>query len=251
MYHNRWVNPKLSVISIISVFLNAPLLGAAFFFAYMSHNTYLDESGDLGFNFSSPYRKGGSSRYLTIAFVICPKGKKHLLQRIVKRVYQKYGFNPKEEIKASSLTLDVKKDISHRIITLVNSNSEISINSITVKKQNVASHIRQDSNLLYNYMLKLALLDKIDTYPLVNLIRDNRSVKLKSGNSLSEYLKTTMYFEYNSSTQIVDIPSDSKQVTNLVLADWLNNIVWGHYEDGNSAPFLILSPKLKNQTLFF
>ena len=100
-------------------------------------------------------------------------------------------------------------------------------------------------------MLKLALLDKIDTYPLVNLIRDNRSVKLKSGNSLSEYLKTTMYFEFNSSTQIVDIPSDSKQVTNLVLADWLNNIVWGHYEDGNSAPFLILSPKLKNQTLFF
>ncbi|AZB91680.1 hypothetical protein DKE41_019025 (plasmid) [Acinetobacter pittii] len=33
---------------------------------------YLDESGDLGWNFNHPYRQGGSSRFLTIACVITP-----------------------------------------------------------------------------------------------------------------------------------------------------------------------------------
>ena len=217
----------------------------------MSHNVYLDESGDLGFNFAAPYRKGGSSRYLTIAFVICPKNKKHLLQRVVKRIYKKYKFDPKEEIKASSLTIAIKKDIATKIISLLNANPEISINSITVNKQRVQEHIRNDSNLLYNYMMKLCLLDKIDALSVVNLIRDNRSVKIQSGNSLSDYLKTTLYFELGSKTQIVDIPSDSKKVTNLVFADWLNNIVWGNYEDSNAEPYMLLSSKLKNQTLFF
>jgi hypothetical protein len=37
---------------------------------------YLDESGELGWKFDAPYRKGGSSRYLTIAsLVISPDGK--------------------------------------------------------------------------------------------------------------------------------------------------------------------------------
>ncbi|WP_111308984.1 DUF3800 domain-containing protein [Confluentibacter sediminis] len=217
----------------------------------MSHNVYLDESGDLGFNFSAPYRKGGSSRYLTIAFIICPKEKKHLLQRVVKRTYQKYNFNPKVEIKASSLSNAIKKDVSKKIINLIIDNPDISINSITVNKQRVQEHIREDCNLLYNYMMRLCLLDKIDSFSLINLIRDNKSVKIKSGNSLSDYLKTTMYFELGSKTQIVDIPSDSKKVTNLVLADWLNNIVWGNYEDNNAEPYILLSSKLKNQTLFF
>lgn len=217
----------------------------------MQYNVYLDESGDLGFNFTSPYRKGGSSRFLTIAFIICPKEKKHLLKRLVKKVYQKFQFDPKEEIKASSLNTSQKKFVSQKIVNLININPTISIISITVNKQNVQNHIRKDANLLYNYMMRLSLLDKIDNLETVYLIRDNRSVKVKSGNSLSEYLKTTLLFEHNSNTALVDLPSDSKQNTNLILADWLNNIIWSHYENKLSDSFMILSSKLKNQTLFF
>lgn len=36
-------------------------------------NVYFDESGDLGWSFDKPYGAGGSSRYLTIAFLIIPK----------------------------------------------------------------------------------------------------------------------------------------------------------------------------------
>jgi len=53
---------------------------------------YLDESGDLGWNFSAPFRNGGSSRFLTIAALCVPTPKKHLPKRVVKKLYQKFGW---------------------------------------------------------------------------------------------------------------------------------------------------------------
>ena len=208
----------------------------------MSHIAYLDESGDLGFKFTAPYRNGGSSRHLTIAFFICPSNKKHLLKRLVVKTYKKYKFDPSSEIKGSSLTLTIKEAIATNIVDLLNKNPDISIHSITAKKENTPVRIQSDANLLYYYMMRRALL---------SLIRDNRSVKTRSSRSLLDYLQVTLFFEHNSSTTIYDMPMDSKQVKNLMLADWLNNIVFGHYEDGNSSPFNILAGKLRNQTLYF
>lgn len=217
----------------------------------MSHITYLDESGDLGFKFTAPYRNGGSSRHLTIAFFICPIEKRKLLKRIVVKTYNKYKFSPSVEIKGSSLSTIMKEDVATKVVGLLNRNPDISIHSITVNKENTPLIARNDANLLYYYMLRLALINSIDTYPSVELIRDNRTVKTQANYSLIDYLRTTLVFEHSSSTILHDKPSDSKQFKNLMLADWMNNIIFGHYEDGNSSPFNILAGKLRNQTLYF
>ncbi len=251
IYLHWQVSPKESVISVINVFTNTSLLGSAFFYLSMATNIYLDESGDLGWTFDKKYRCGGSSRFLTIAFIICPANKKNLLTRIVKKVYQKckkdFGF----EIKGSSLNNTYKSYVAKQLTQLVSKHSDIQIGAITVKKFNVQSHIRQDSNKLYNYMLRLSLLEIISNEPIVSLIRDNRSIKVKSGNSLVDYLQTELWFELHSKTQIKDIPSDSKQVRNLILADWINNIVWGYYEDNNTTAYNILKSVIKEKHLFF
>ncbi len=67
-------------------------------------NVYLDESGDLGFTFNRPFRKGGSSRYLTIAFLLIPKKLSYLPKRIVKKIYKRKKQNTDVEIKGSELT---------------------------------------------------------------------------------------------------------------------------------------------------
>lgn len=248
----QWqVSPKESVISVINVFTNTSLLGSAFFYIYMATNIYLDESGDLGWTFDKMYRYGGSSRFLTIAFVICPANKKNLLTRIVKNVYQKCKKDFSFEIKGSSLNNSYKSYIAKQLAQLLSKHSDIQIGAITVKKINVLSHIRQDANKLYNYMLRLSLLEIISNEPTVSLIRDNRSIKVKSGNSLVDYLQTELWFELHSETQINDIPSDSKQVRNLILADWINNIIWGYYEDNNATPYNILKSVIREKHLFF
>lgn len=217
----------------------------------MATNIYLDESGDLGWKFNHPYRQGGSSRYMTIAYVVCPKEKKHLLQRIVREIYNKTGTDPKIELKGSNLSVETKKVFASKVCKLVSMNPDIKIGAITVNKCKVQQHIREDANKLYNYMIKLAVLETVRNEPLVNLIRDNKTIKVKSGNSLIDYLQTTLWFELNSKTKIIDNPSDSKQVLNLVFIDWLNNLIWGNYEDQNSEPYSILKSVLDSKKLFF
>lgn len=214
-------------------------------------NVYLDESGDLGWNFTKPYRIGGSSRFLTIAFIICPPEKKHLLKRIVKKTYERTNTPTKKELKGSSLTQQQKKNVAQLIDKLLAKHSDIQIGAITVKKENVCEHIKEDANKLYNYMIRLIVLDKISNYPYVNVIRDNRSIKVKSGNCLIDYLQTTLWFDLSSKTKVVDIPSDSKKVDYLILADWINNIVWGYYEDNNTEAYSILKTRIFEKRLFF
>lgn len=217
----------------------------------MATNVYLDESGDLGWSFAKPYRHGGSSRYLTIAFIACPSEKTHLIKRIVRSVYKRTKTNPSIELKGSSLNIGDKEFIAHQTIKLLNDHPDIILGAITVSKEKVQSHIREDANKLYNYMLRLSVLDKITKIPVVNLIRDNKTIKVKSGNCLIDYLQTILWFDLKSSTKIIDIPSDSKKVQNLIFIDWINNIVWGNYEDNNHSAFNILIPRIDNKKLFF
>lgn len=233
--------------------MNTPPSGAAFFYVYtfMALNVYLDESGDLGWSLDKPYRQGGSSRYLTIAFVVCPAEKKKLLQRIVKKVYLRTKCDPKTELKGSALTLEDKCYFAELVRKAVSMNPDIILGSITVNKSKVKSHIRMDANKLYNYMIRLAVLPKVKGESVVNLIRDNKTIKVKSGNSLIDYLQTEMWFELGSQTRLVDFPSDSKCVKNLIFIDWINNLVWGKYEYGNNAPYDILKNVINSEKLFF
>ncbi len=217
----------------------------------MVYNVYLDESGDLGWKFTSPYRSGGSSRYLTIAFIICPTEKKHLPKRIVRKVYNKFSYPTNVELKGSSLDVTAKEFVASETVKMSNNNPDIILVAITVKKENVETHIQTDGNKIYNYMLKLSLLDKIKKASVVNLIRDKRTIKVKSGNSLVDYLQTELWFEKKVATKLIDIPSESHVVHNLKFIDWINNLIWSHYEDSNSSAFRILLPKIDNQKLFF
>ncbi len=217
----------------------------------MASNVYLDESGDLGWVLDKPYRHGGSSRYLTIAFVMCPSEKKHLLRRIVADVYRRTKHNPKTELKGSSLSVADKCFFAERVRRLVSMNPDIVVGSITVNKSKVQQHIREDGNKLYNYMIRLAVLPIVKGQPFVNLIRDNKTIKVRSGNSLIDYLQTTMWFELSSHTKIIDIPSDSKQVKNLIFIDWINNLIWGRYEDNNTQPYDIIKNVISSKKLFF
>ena len=152
---------------------------------------------------------------MTIAFIACPNEKKHLLKRIVRKVYNRTKTDPKVELKGSALNVEGKKYFAREVHKLVSMNPDFRIGAITVNKSKVKQHIREDSNKLYNYMIRLAILDVVKHEPMVNLIRDNKTVKVKSGNSLIDYLQTTLWFEMDSRTKLVDIPSDSKKVQNL------------------------------------
>ena len=67
---------------------------------------YLDESGDLGWKFTAPYRSGGSSRHLTIASIAVSPSARHLPKRLVKKLYTKFNWPTNADKKWSDMTLN-------------------------------------------------------------------------------------------------------------------------------------------------
>jgi len=213
---------------------------------------FLDESGDLGWKFTSPYRFGGSSRYLTIASLVISPNKRHLAKRVIKTLYQKFNWPVTKERKWSEMKSAERLLFAEKAKSLLKNNSaDIRYLSITVRKENVLAHIRKDGNKLYNYMIGLSLLHEMSNYDEVSFYPDPRKIKVESGNSLHDYLQTQLWFEKTVKTNLTTIPLESSASRNIQFSDMLAGLVQGYFEDGNSEPWKVLSPHISYKTLFF
>ncbi len=210
---------------------------------------YVDESGDLGWQFNQPFRAGGSSHYLTVACLIVPSQHHRRPRKVVTRLYKKFGWQT--ERKANQASHSQKALFCRMAVDLIRRYPEIKLDVITVKKVNVQSHIRKDANKLYNYMLGLVIPDCVTQEANFDLITDERSIKVKSLNSLKDYLQVKLWFEVGCQTVVNHRPMDSSQNYGLQFVDWIAHCVWSNYEDGNDAFVKILRPVVKIRPLFF
>lgn len=212
---------------------------------------YLDESGDLGWNFTAPYRKGGSSRYLTISALITPDDKSHLPGRVIRDLYTDRKWSTAKEKKWSEMSDSARQDFTKHVIKLRTHHPDISFHSIVVDKQRVNPTFRADANLLYNYMIKICLIGEMRKHDQVTLIPDPRSIKIASGNSLHDYLQINLWYTEQVETKLVTSPQDSKKTLGLQFADMLAGATQHHFEDGNSAAWDSLSGHVALKRLFF
>jgi hypothetical protein len=95
------------------------------------------------------------------------------------------------------------------------------------------------------------MIDYVKHEPQFTFIPDKRSVKLESGNSLSDYLQTVLWFECGASTVMVNNPQESHRNYNLQFVDWVSNCVWAHFEDGEATVYREISRHIKVRPLFF
>lgn len=213
---------------------------------------YLDESGDLGWNFDKAYREGGSSRYLTIASLVVSPEKRHLPKRLIKKLYTKYRWNTRFEKKWADMRQAERIDFAHRAVSMIEHNkNDIRYMAITVRKENVQQHIRKDPNKLYNYMIGCSLLNEMARHDLVTFVPDPRSVKVASGNSMHDYLGMKLWFDKQVKTQLNTLPADSASNTNVQFSDMLSGVVQSYFEDHNSLPWQIMRDCISYKTLFF
>jgi hypothetical protein len=212
---------------------------------------YLDESGDLGWNFTAPFRKGGSSRFLTIAALCVPTGKKHLPKRVIKKLYQKFGWPTNAEKKWSMMTATERAEFASAAHIFCSAHADIHLHAITVNKQNVQNHLRADANKLYNYMIRLSLLGRMRKHPEVLLIPDPRSIKVQSGNSLPDYLQTLLWFHLRCTTTLHMQPLESDKCFGIQFADMLCGTIQSAFEDNNYNYLSVIAPCLSHQRLYF
>lgn len=211
---------------------------------------YVDESGDLGWTFDKPYGAGGSSRYLTIAALIVPDQLEHLPARKVKDLYQYGKWDPKREKKWVEMSVDARQTFAINACKLHEKHPHIRYMAIVVDKRNANANFRRDSNKLYNFMIKLLLLDEMSVHEQVTLIPDPRSIKVENGRCLDHYLAGLLY-ENEAPTNLEVQAQDSRYCKPLQFADMLAGVVGTHFEFGKSEPYRILQKYFQVKKLFF
>lgn len=120
---------------------------------------YLDESGDLGFDFVNKK----PSKFFTICILMIHEaGDRKRIVKMIERTLRR-KLNPKnkrsrqvQEIKGSETTLSIK-NYFYRNIRKV----PFEIYSITLNKKRVYPHLIEDKSRVYNWIARM-LLDKMD-----------------------------------------------------------------------------------------
>jgi hypothetical protein len=99
-------------------------------------------------------------------------------------------------------------------------------------------------------MIGVGLLDQIKSYTKVNLIRDNRSMKVEDGNTIGHYLQMELWFRLGVKTELIDTPTDSKHCLQLQMIDWISYMVWSAFEDNKVAHMNHIRPYCSFKSLF-
>jgi len=203
---------------------------------------YLDESGDLGFG-------QGGTKYFTIAFVVM-KNPLHF-KRCVKRVKVKYHIPRDVELKGFTTKERIKKDLLSRFAKL-----DLEVHAITVRKKNVEPKLRRDTNILYNYVVGLSLIERILQEPanarvLINV--DRRIISITSGFKFNEYLRSKIWYEGRRPDINLNIKHlDSHENYAIQGIDIICNSIFRKYNSNNYRLFNIIQDKVKNdRRLYF
>jgi len=212
-------------------------------------HVYLDESGDTGWTFTHPYRAGGSSRFLCLAFIFLPDADRKAAKNLMTVLYRKYGWTA--EKKASDVLDSQREDFADLVIQMLKLHPQIKIDCIITKKENVQPHIRMDGNKIYNYMCRLVMPEHVKNEVSFHFYPDKRSIKVESGHSLPDYLDMVLGFEYNSPVKLIYQPTESTNCRSLQFVDWMANCVWRKFENGTSPAFDKMSSAIRVRKLYF
>lgn len=146
---------------------------------------------------------------------------------------------------------EARTDFVTQASKLLAKHDAIKCMAIVVDKRKVMPHVRTDSNKLYNYMVKLLLLDFMACHPHVNFIPDPRAIRVESGNSLHDYLQTELWFAKTASTILETTPIDSRHCLNLQFTDMLAGTIQSRFEFANDKYFDLIADQITVKRLFF
>ena len=184
---------------------------------------YFDESGNLGVK----------ERYFVIACVLTekPKELENKMKKILLSIKKNYSNSKWNgyELKANSNKPWIKEIVYRGICE-----KDFKIAYVVADKHHIEERLMQAKNCLYNYLLSI-LLDNfkhIFKDNKVNLILDNKTIKVQSINSFEDYIKIHMNYRLrlNSDITVKYMDSSSKNAYIVQIADYIANAVFSRYE---------------------
>jgi len=185
---------------------------------------FVDESGDLG----------TKERYFVIALLVPQKSKR--ISNFMRKFCVK---NTIQEVKASQLSFSQKQVIFNKLCSA----NDYTISYIVADKLNIDNKkILEDKNICYNYLFSFLVKKTIKSAQEdITILLDNHTTKVKSINSLSDYIKLKACTQWGYSHNLSICYVDSKNSKVVQAADVASNAIYAKYTYGKTHFYNMLT----------
>lgn len=208
---------------------------------------FLDESGDLGFNFTKS--KTSQLFIVTCMFV----NDKKPIEKIVKKIFRTFT---KKELRSHTGTLHCFKEkpkTREKLLSFL-SKQEVSIMTIYLNKKKVYTKLCEEKHILYNYVANI-LLDRIHAKKLlpfdklVLLVISRRETNKFLNENFTNYLQNQLFSNHNIKLKIeIKSPFEEKCLQVTDFASWA---IFRKREHGDNSYYEIIKSKIKEENPLF
>lgn len=192
---------------------------------------FMDESGDLGFDFN----KSKTSQYFVMAFLISEN--EHCLNKIVAQTFK--SISKKERVTHNGLLHcnKEKEGVKFKLLQLLQDQQTTSIIIIKLNKKRIFTRLNDEKQALYNYVCNI-LLDRLINKNIllpedsVTFVASRRETNKFMNEQFKNYIEKNMLDSHNLPIKIeIKTPQSCK---GLQVVDFVSWSVFRYYEHQDS-----------------
>ena len=207
---------------------------------------FLDESGDLGFNFQK--KKTSKVFVITCLFV----ENKRSIEKIVRKTHSE--LKKKHKRRFGVLHAVKEKPITRQRLLKRLSEKDCAIMTIYLNKKRVYTKLQNEKQVLYNYVANI-LLDRIYTKKLLSstknilLVASRRETNKFLNQNFKNYLNDQMVNRYKVNVEVViKTPHEEKSLQAVDFASWA---IFRKYEYGDDSYYNLIKNKIVEENPLF
>lgn len=207
---------------------------------------FLDESGDLGFNF----QKNKTSKIFVITCLFIDN--KRPIEKIVKKTHSE--LKKKYKRKFGILHAVKEKPITRQRLLKRLNEKDCVIMTIYLNKKRVYTKLQEEKAVLYNYVANI-LLDRIYTKKIIpigrtiELIASRRETNKFLNENFKNYLNTQVKNKHKVNIDIkIKSPSEEKVLQAVDFVSWA---IFRRYEYGDDSYYNLIKNKIMEENPLF
>ena len=208
---------------------------------------FLDESGDLGFNF----KKMGTSNFFIVTFLFIP-GSSRPIEKIVRKTHSE--LRKKRKRKIGVLHAVNERPVTRQRLLRRLTEKECNVMTIYLNKKKVYTKLQDEKQVLYNYVTNI-LLDRVYSkkyLPLdqkIELIASKRETNKFLNQNFTDYLNRQIT---NNHQRVINIkiktPAEDKC---LQVVDFVCWSMFRKYERSDDGYYNIIKSKIIEESPLF
>jgi hypothetical protein len=214
-----------------------------FFMAYI----FLDESGDLGFDFTKPR----TSKFFVITCLLVPINK-NTVEKIVKKTHAELSKKLKRRI--GELHSVQEKPITRQRLLKRLCGRNIRVMTIYLNKRKVYTKMQEEKPVLYNYVANI-LLDRIYSKHIVPmseaviLVASRRETNKFLNENFKDYLSRQIKNNHQGNLEVViRTPAEEKCLQAVDFVSWA---IFRKYEYGDATFYDLIKNKIIEERPLF